>query len=169
VLTEVGEGRLWLHEPGKPLRPFTDVELVGANGVAYSPERGQLFVADFMGIWVLDRQGRLVGKLQASGGGYLGGLDGLYLVGDRLIGIQNIIAPERVISVQLGKRLAVGNPVVLASGQPALSGMTTGAVVGRRMAVLSRRDSGAAGGAAEDASQATLVWVGLDRPAAGSS
>ena len=95
---------------------------------------------------------------------YLGGVDGLYAIGDRLVGLQNITTPPRVFAADVGKDLRACVRV-LASAHPRLAQMTTAAVVGGRVAVLSR--TGVGGDPPKAGDGPALVWLDLPKRACG--
>lgn len=100
------------------------------NGVALSPDGGTIYIAYDEGIAVgRTNEGRLW-MLPAPPGVALGGIDGLYLVGDALVGIQNAMAVPQLVRLSLspdGK--TVERATTLERGHPAHEVPTTGALL----------------------------------------
>jgi len=72
--------------------------LLNPQNPALSPDGRRLFVADYlMGIAVVDLASRQVGWLPTPPDVASSGIDGLYVAGRSLIGVQNGTAPERIV------------------------------------------------------------------------
>jgi len=71
---------------------------------ALAADGKRLFVADYsMGIGVIDLTTRATGYLKHPENIAVTGLDGLYLSGDSLIGVQNGTQPERIVRYRLNR------------------------------------------------------------------
>lgn len=99
------------------------------NGVALSPDGGTIYIAYDEGIAVGRTDERRLRMLQAPAGLALGGIDGLYLAGDALLGIQNAIAVPQVVRLALSRDgRTVERATTLERGHPAYEAPTTGAL-----------------------------------------
>lgn len=99
---------LYRVEPGSrggPLEPapIRSPDWVSLQGVAIAPSGGEAWVADWTtGLFHIDLASGEVHPVAAAVEDVTLGIDGLYLVGPRrLIGIQNGMAPARVVEVTL--------------------------------------------------------------------
>jgi hypothetical protein len=106
--------------------------LLAAQGLALDAEERTLYVADYWrGILRIDLATRVVRLLGTADDVLALGIDGLYLVGGSLVGIQNGVAPDRVVRLRLD---ASGNRVehaeVLERARPDYAEPTLGVVVG---------------------------------------
>jgi sugar lactone lactonase YvrE len=115
------------------LEPWlTSPLLLSAQGMAFGRDQGTLYLADYArGILRIDLAGRTIQPVPSDGLTVLG-IDGLYRAGDDLIGVQNGVAPARVIRLRLspgGDRI-VGTEL-LERGRPDYAEPTLGVVVGR--------------------------------------
>jgi sugar lactone lactonase YvrE len=98
------------------------------NGVACDGE--SLFVAHVASVAVIRLADGQRSDLAAPPGATLGGLDGVYLAGDALFGVQNGFGSTRVVRVDLDARhRAALRVTVLESAHPALADATTAALV----------------------------------------
>ncbi len=91
----------------------------GLRGIALSPDATKLYVADYeLGVFVFQTEGERRGlPLPAPDTLNLGGIDGLYRWDNSLVAIQNGIAPQRVIRLDLdasGTRVESVAPLVVA-------------------------------------------------------
>jgi len=107
--------------------------LLAAQGLALDAHERSLYVADYSrGILRIDLTTRAVRLLETADDVLALGIDGLYLVDGSLIGIQNGVAPDRVVRLRLD---ASGNRVeraeVLERARPDYAEPTLGVVVGR--------------------------------------
>ncbi len=103
------------------------------NGIALSADGGRLYVANAYGVELMDMVTGARRAVAAPPGGTLAGIDGLYVHGNTLVGIQNGIAGagERVVQAVLndaGDRAA--RIAVLEANSPYYADPTTGAIVG---------------------------------------
>jgi sugar lactone lactonase YvrE len=111
------------------------------NGLAFADDGRTLFVADGTGLHRVDLARRTSRRLGQPRSSSLGIFDGLYFVrdagGPRLVGIQSLAGPGRVLSLRLDAGLdAVTRVDVLESAHPLFDAPTTGAVVGSALYVI---------------------------------
>lgn len=106
--------------------------LLSAQGLALDAEERTLYVADYArGILRVDLATRAVRLLETADDVLALGIDGLYLVEGSLVGIQNGVAPHRVVRLRLdasGDR--VEHAEVLERARPDYAEPTLGVVVG---------------------------------------
>lgn len=94
------------------------------NGIALSEDQRFLYVADFRGITRFEVSDASRTRIESKA--LLGGIDGLSMHREKLIGIQNAIGKTRVIRIDP----ADGNVEILESGNPLFDIPTTGTVAG---------------------------------------
>ena len=83
---------------------FPGIEVPYANGIACNAATDDLFVAGATGIYRFDKREPAQGKPMNVPAGYsLGGIDGLYRIGDRLLGVQNALGASKVVVAALGE------------------------------------------------------------------
>jgi len=133
LVTDSVEGTVYRLGRGSPERLLAPGRLDYPNGIAVTPDGRQAFVAHLGGIVVLDLASGRATPLPHPSDVTLVGIDGLYLdvqpSGARLIGIQNGVAPVRLIALALDRDLArVTGLTLLAARSPAFPSPTTGAV-----------------------------------------
>jgi hypothetical protein len=126
---------VWRLQAGTDsLEPLIQSPLIlSAQGLALTPDERTLYLADYArGILKIDLASRSTTLLPCRGGVLAIGIDGLYLVGSRLIGIQNGMEPHRVVALSVAPRgdSLVGLDV-LERRHPAHAEPTLGVVVGR--------------------------------------
>lgn len=126
---------VWRLQAGHDsLDPFVETSLIlSAQGLALTPDDRTLYLADYArGILKIDLASRSTTLLPHRNGVLAIGIDGLYLVGNRLIGIQNGMEPHRVVALSMASR---GDSLigleVLERRHPAHAEPTLGVVVGR--------------------------------------
>lgn len=107
--------------------------ILSGQGLALTPDEQALFLADYSrGMLRIDLSSRTVRLLPCRDGVLALGVDGLYLVGGRLIGVQNGIDPHRVVRLTLdAKGDSVIGSEVLERRHPRYAEPTLGVVVGR--------------------------------------
>lgn len=131
-------GRLYVLE-GKPkaerLELLVDGGLASPQGLAPTPDGRTLYVADYLrGLARVDLATRRVHFLDAPADVAVTGVDGLVLRGDSLVGIQNGLAPHKVVRFQLdGSGSAIVGARTLARALPAFDEPTLGVVVGHEL------------------------------------
>jgi hypothetical protein len=123
VLPRDGKELVELVAPGR---------LASPQGLAPTADGRHVFVADYvLGIARVDRRTREVRVLAPPPDLALSGIDGLFLHGERLVGIQNGVRPHRVVRLTLGPRQdAVARAEVLESSHPEYDEPTLGVMVG---------------------------------------
>jgi sugar lactone lactonase YvrE len=113
--------------------------LPGVNGLALSGDGTALYLGHATGVsrYVL-ATGELLPRIPVPKGEAIGGIDGLYVDGNTLIGIQNVTNPGRVIRVHLGSDGAIAHRVetLLSHHHPDVDEPTTGVIVGRAFVLL---------------------------------
>lgn len=142
-VTDTEDGQLYTVAPGsRALTPvFATPPFSRPNGVAFDDRGTQLFVADTSGVYRVDVAARTAHRLGQPRGSSLGIFDGMYFVRDpggaRLVAIQSLTGPGRVVAVHLTPDLdAVTRVDVLESAHPLFDAPTTGAVVGRSIYII---------------------------------
>lgn len=140
-VTDSESGAVWRHRAADPgLVAFLPAgALRGPNGIACDGRR--LLIAHASGVMVVALESGARAELVVPAGSTLGGLDGLYVDGDVLLGVQNSFGSPRVVRAELdGGHAAALRITVLESMHPALETVTTAALVSRsrRLLVLAR-------------------------------
>ena len=104
---------------------------VSPQGLAFSSDERHLFMADYStGLFDIDVKTRTVAHLPPLSGATLLGIDGLYFYNGCLIGVQNGVAPQRVVRLRLTKDLKrVERCEVLEANNPLFDEPTLGALV----------------------------------------
>ncbi len=117
--------------------PWHHHDWVSLQGLAFSADGRQAWLADWTtGLFVVDVASGTVRPVAARATDYTLGVDGLYLVGERrLVGLQNGVAPPRVVAFNLNTR---GDSVVATTvldrhlplaTEPTLGVLTPGALL----------------------------------------
>ena len=135
-VTDSDAGAVWRHRPDDDgLVPFLPAgALRYPNGIACDGTR--VLVAHLGGIAVVTPRGAR-SELAVPTGATLGGLDGLYVDGDVVLGVQNGFGCSRIVRADLDARHAAALRItVLESAHPALEMPTTGALVRRDRRLL---------------------------------
>ncbi|HEV8334853.1 MAG TPA: hypothetical protein VGR67_00345 [Candidatus Polarisedimenticolia bacterium] len=114
------------------LEPFVEGPFVSLQGVDVSADGKRVYVADYSrGIFAVDRASRGMTLLPAPERSILLGIDGIYIRGDRLIGVQNGTRQNRIVRLSLDEAaLKVKSLEVLEANTPELAGPTLGVRVG---------------------------------------
>ena len=80
----------------------TGMSVPYANGIACSPDERFVYVAGATGIYRFDKQTpEAAERLRTPDGVSLGGIDGLYLSKNRLVGIQNALGAPKVVIISI--------------------------------------------------------------------
>jgi hypothetical protein len=112
----------WLRHP----------EFLSLQGFAFSADGRTLHLADYgNGLWAVEIGTRTVTRVEPADDACLFGIDDLHAVGDALVGIQNGLAPARIVRIRL--RDGRASVEVLARGLPGLDDASTGHLAGRRL------------------------------------
>ena len=132
-ITDSDEGRIYrLSADGRQLRAVTPAGVfLYPNGIDIDAARHLLFVADTRGVWTVELATAAVKSLPQEMGISTVALDGLYLHGDYLIGVQNLPKLARVVAFRLSldhQRIVSAEP--LDSVDARLVVPTEGVVVG---------------------------------------
>ena len=99
---------------------------------ALSPDEKFLYVPDYSeGIAIIRLSDRHIEWLKSSVPVAHEGIDGLYLVSDHLIAVQNGTQPERIVSFHLKSANEIDRFEVLEANSPGLDDPTHGTVVGK--------------------------------------
>jgi sugar lactone lactonase YvrE len=109
--------------------------LLSAQGMAFDRTEQTMYLADYSrGLLQVNLATREVQPVPAADGVLTLGIDGLYADGDALIGVQNGVAPYRVVRLHLdrdGRRVVAAE--VLERARPDYAEPTLGVVVGRTL------------------------------------
>lgn len=140
-VTDSESGAVWRHRASDHgLMAFLPAGALRApNGIACDGPR--LLIAHASGVTVVALASGARTELAVPAGSTLGGIDGLYVDGDVLLGVQNGFGSPRVVRAELEAGHAVARRItVLESTHPALESVTTAALVRRdgRLLVLAR-------------------------------
>jgi len=132
-ITDSDEGRIYrLSADGRQLRAVTPAGVfLYPNGIDIDAAQHLLFVADARGVWTVELATAAVKSLPQEMGISTVALDGLYLHGDYLIGVQNLPKLARVVAFRLSldhQRIVSAEP--LDSVDTRLVVPTEGVVVG---------------------------------------
>lgn len=104
---------------------------VSPQGLAFSGDELHLFMADYStGLFDIDVRTKKVVHLPPLEGATLLGIDGLYFYGGSLIGVQNGVAPWRLVRIVLGDGLKrVERLQVIEANNPVFDEPTLGVIV----------------------------------------
>ena len=132
IISDNEEGVYRVSQATWTLERLDSGEFISPQTAAVSEDGRRAYVPDYeRGIGVLDLKTKRVTWLGTVGEHALNGIDGLYLVGNTLIAVQNGASPERVVSFQLNsERTAVQSERVLERSTPGLGDPTHGVVRG---------------------------------------
>ncbi len=116
------------------VEPFVSGPGLLVNGIAVSDDGAKVFLAAHArGVAVVDTTTRAWRALDLPADATLNGIDGLYVRGRTLIGVQNGLGhgPDRVVRAELDERLERAERVeILERAHPAYAVPTTGVLVG---------------------------------------
>ena len=140
-LTDSDEGRIYhWSADGNALEPVTPAgTFLYPNGIDLDASNHRLFVADFRGIFTVDLHDGKVARLPEAKSVSSVAIDGLYLHGNALIGVQSIDDLDRVMSFRLSPeqdRIEAAEP--LERADPRVDRPTEGVVVGNRLYFIAR-------------------------------
>lgn len=126
IVSDSKRGTLYIASLGKNAmaRMFPENSFESPNGLTYDPVGDRLFVADSLGISVVDVESNRHRRMKAPKGEYFGGVDGLSWWKGSLVGIQNAVGSTRIWSVAVSGD-TLSKPKVLSSGDPRLGSVTT--------------------------------------------
>lgn len=83
---------------------FSSEDFWNIQGIAFSPDEKQLFIADYIkGVFRLDVQSKVLSEVVSKVDASLKGIDGLYFYNNSLIAIQNGVVPLRCARYFLNK------------------------------------------------------------------
>ncbi|MFI4970454.1 MAG: hypothetical protein ACHP7D_09630 [Lysobacterales bacterium] len=108
-------------------------QFASPQGIAAGRAAGTVYLADYdSGLWRITLADGSRHALATPPGIELRGIDGLYRVGDNLIGVQNGTRTHRILWIALGDDDAVARVDKLAEGRPDWDEPSLGSVVGAR-------------------------------------
>lgn len=138
AVSDSERGGVWLLTEAGEWRALVAPEVLGyPNGLTYFAPLQRLLVADLRGLWAIDLGGTVT-QVTAAPGTFVGGIDGLYAIGNELLAIQNGLRPHRVLRIRIAAaKLQVAGIEAVASNLPELAEMTTAAVGDGKVTVLS--------------------------------
>lgn len=131
VASDSANSRLLHAAPGAAALSLWDEpgHVIAANGVACDDARDAVYVAVYNGISRVDAGSGAAELMDTPRGAAVGGIDGLYLDGSSLIGVQNGFGAGRVLRMRLsGDGESLGRVETLESGIVDLNEPTTGAL-----------------------------------------
>lgn len=114
-----------------------------ANGLDFAADGKHLYVAHATGIGIVNLEDETFARVPQADDVVAGAIDGLYVHGNDLIGVQNVICPGRVLSLHLdatGQRIT--GMTVLQAYHPMLDEPTTGTVVRNDVYVIANSSVG---------------------------
>lgn len=132
-ITDSDEGTVYSlnRAAGKFTRMTPANRFTYPNGIAISPDGRTLYVADAVGIEMLDIASLSVRRLSHAADVTLVGIDGLYFRHGYLVATQTGVKPYRVMAFHLVPTLdRVDWAIVLERGDPRMSSPTEGVIVG---------------------------------------
>ncbi|UXI67347.1 SMP-30/gluconolactonase/LRE family protein [Tahibacter amnicola] len=130
--TDSEQSRLFRADPAlENLTPWEQAgNPIAANGIACDATRRAVYVAVYNGIRRIDTGDASTRLLATPAGEFVGGGDGLYLDGDRMLSVQNGIGAGRIWRAQLDAAgNALSNVQTLDAGADDMDEPTTGAFV----------------------------------------
>ena len=126
------------------LAPFLPVPGAWINGIAIAPDGESLYFANSgFGIEVVNLRTKARRLLSLPAGVVFNGVDGLYVHGESLVGIQNGVRPERVVQGFLSPQHdRITRIRVLESAHPSYDVPTTGVIVGNSLIYIATTQLG---------------------------
>jgi hypothetical protein len=140
VVSDALRGRLHRLRPGvDTLETITHPLLRSPQGIAFSADGALAWIADWShGLLRWDRATGEICAVTVEGGATLLGIDGLRRAGDRLVGVQNGVAPARVVGITLsGDGTHATSVAVLDRPATAIGEPTVGTIIGPRYLYVS--------------------------------
>lgn len=114
------------------------------NGIAISPDRARLYVAETTGIDLLEITSSVIHRLPRPQNVSTVGIDGLYFYRNYLIATQTDVRPNRVMAYHLApSRKRIDSAMVLERADPRMSSPTEGAIVGDSLYFIANSQQGA--------------------------
>lgn len=109
-----------------------DPRFANPQGIALDEKAGKLYMADYLtGLFVIDVETGEATPLKNEADAWLGGIDGLYLHKDGLIGIQNGSTPQRIVYMGLNDdKTAITSFITMHRTLDGWNEPTHGAVIG---------------------------------------
>lgn len=118
-------------------RWLEDAAFASLQGLAFSADQRALFVADYgNGIWHIDTASKQPRLLVAPAGSTLSGIDDLRFAQGALYAVQNGLAPQRLLRIELDADGAPHRTSVLLSGHAAASDLAGGSISDGRYHVI---------------------------------
>lgn len=137
--------RIWTLAPGgDEIELFLESDAFrGTQGLVATPDGRVLYVSDYSGLLRVDIAGKAVTRLPVPPDLALNGIDGLAFSSGSLIGIQNGIAPHRVIRLDLSADgMTISRARILEMNNPAFDEPTLGAVAGGALYFVANSQGG---------------------------
>lgn len=114
------------------------------NGIAISPDRASLYVAEITGIDLLNIASSVIHRLPHPRNVSTVGIDGLYFYRNYLVATQTDVKPNRVIAYHLAPSLKrIDSSIVLERADPRMSSPTEGTIVGASFYFIANSQQGA--------------------------
>ena len=138
-ITDSDEGRIYrLSSDGRRIVPLTAPDtFLYPHGIDIEPSLRLLYVADYRGLFTIDLETGDVQRMPHTRAISTVAIDGLYLHGNNLIGIQSMEGLDRVMAFHLSKdRRRIESADPLERADPRLSMPTEGVVVGDQIYFL---------------------------------
>ncbi len=132
----VSPGIYFIDSQTDKLEVFIQSNLFSSlQGAAFAPDEKMMFVADYgKGIFKIDMQTKQITQLKPAKNVTLLGLDGFYFHRGKLIGIQNGIKPQRVVSFTLNPQATeITGFALLEANHPDFNEPTLGAIIGNEL------------------------------------
>ena len=138
--TAGADGIFVVRDGSDAVEPFFSMPGGWFNGIALTPDGGTLFAASHLdGVVKIDVATKKHAMLVLPENVTLGGIDGLYVHGDSLVGVQNGTEPSRVVRAWLDpERTRVTRFAVLEQAHPLSDIPLTGAIVGDDLYYVAR-------------------------------
>ena len=135
--SDSGPPRIFKLSPnGEDLNIWSiDDRYVNLQGLALDEANNRLFVADYLaGLFSVDLETGEATLIANDANAHLGGIDGLYLYKNSLIGIQNGARPHRIVKIDLNNEgTAATSLTVLQQALPGWTEPTHGVIVGKKL------------------------------------